>query len=864
MIAVLFIVAVLWFGFVLDDLFGLSRGDFLVRLAAAVALGCFGGAWIVFLISCVFGFGYPSVFLGLGLILGFNAVAWITRKRDFAWFASLRRFDRTFWLFSAVPVVLLTAYFTVCVRFDADGNIRFDGNTQDLAFHMATVSAFLNQDVFPPLNPQSGAAKLSYHFMANFFSAILCKGGFSLFYSIKIPMVLSAFALGTLVGRIFISTLRSRPAASIAGLQFFFGHVGVINQHFGLVGYPSGNGPVQLGSWANVEDHLLYPYFNFLNVVIDYFQPQLPFLIAFPLAALVLIALHHRFVNGSPLDKTAWLLLAVISFFPLFHIHSFLTLFPLVGLFILFARRPPPVVTQAPRLNWITQLLQKTLPPEALPSIAPVPRSTPALWQRTFVLKLLGLSLAILVVGLQLAFIFSQEKTAGFSGFDVAAHLGALPEIPDIPGLKRTLFWVRAAGLPFILGIIGFVLVLARFRSQDLVSRRHTLALAALFLTGTFYFFVINFYRFSPNWGDSNKFFLYWNLALCACSGWLLSLLWSGSRVRRAVVVTLVALGAIIPSAVEWTERASRQSEYLFTASDRLVADWIALNTPPDAVFLTANNTVHLVPALAGRRVVNGAYTRETGFGGEAIESLVAQAYREADPSLITSLRVTHVIVGPDEEGRYHINHPTWSRRHKVVYDQSSRNVRYTIYEVRDLSPDELRREREKENSRPFIWLSELTPTYVSQFGPLRYDKAFSLDPLILAKREFSHGLGTHAPSELHFDLDGRYTSFESVVGLDDSQAGGIGTIIFEVWVDDRRVFTSRKLRGGDLPEIVKADVTGARHLKLIVSDTGDNNHGDHANWADAKLVRIVPPSAPATDSPASPPPDAHNSPRTE
>ena len=670
MIAVLFIVAVLWFGFVLDDLFGLSRGDFLVRLAAAVALGCFGGAWIVFLISCVFGFGYPSVFLGLGLILGFNAVAWITRKRDFAWFASLRRFDRTFWLFSAVPVVLLTAYFTVCVRFDADGNIRFDGNTQDLAFHMATVSAFLNQDVFPPLNPQSGAAKLSYHFMANFFSAILCKGGFSLFYSIKIPMVLSAFALGTLVGRFFFSTLRSRPAACIAGLLFFFGHVGVINLLFGLVGYPSGNGPVQLGSWANVEDHLLYPYFNFLNVVIDYFQPQLPFLIAFPLAA--------------------------------------------------------------------------------------------------------------------------------------------------------------------------------------------------LFLTGTFYFFVINFYRFSPNWGDSNKFFLYWNLALCACSGWLLSLLWSGSRVRRAVVVTLVALGAIIPSAVEWTERASRQSEYLFTASDRLVADWIALNTPPDAVFLTANNTVHLVPALAGRRVVNGAYTRETGFGGEAIESLVAQAYREADPSLITSLRVTHVIVGPDEEGRYHINHPTWSRRHKVVYDQSSRNVRYTIYEVRDLSPDELRREREKENSRPFIWLSELTPTYVSQFGPLRYDKAFSLDPLILAKREFSHGLGTHAPSELHFDLDGRYTSFESVVGLDDSQAGGIGTIIFEVWVDDRRVFTSRKLRGGDLPEIVKADVTGARHLKLIVSDTGDNNHGDHANWADAKLVRIVPPSAPATDSPASPPPDAHNSPRTE
>ena len=844
MISVLFILAAVWFGLILDDFFGLSRGDLPVRLAAAFALGCFCSAWLVFLISLAFGgFGYAPVFTGLALILGFNVFAWKIQRRNIAWLASLRTFDRPFWLACGVPVLLITAYFCVCVRYDGIGNLRFDGNTQDMAFHMATVSAFLTQDVFPPLNPQSGAAKLSYHFMANFFSAILCKGGFSLFYSLKIPMVLAAFSLCTLVSRFFYSVLKSRAAACFAGLFFFFGHVGVVNLAFGLCGYPSGNGPVNLSSWANVEDHLVYPYYNFLNVIIDYFQPQLPFLLAFPLATLVLIALHRLYTTRAPLDKTAWFLLAIISFFPLFHIHSFLTICPLVGLFILFTRSPSdpssPVATAAPSTQpgWLARFIRRTLPPEAM-----IPGfRLPDFFHRGAWVKALTLLLAAIPVSLQLAFIFSQPKTAGFSGFDVPTQLGALPELPDVLHLKRLFFWVRVAGFPFVLGTLGWLLCLLHLRRQPAAARREALALAALFAVGVFYFFVINVYRFSPNWGDSNKFFLYWNLALCTYAGWLLSRLWDNSRAHRILAVTLVALGALIPSAAEFQLRLRRESETLFTASDQLAADWIKLNTPPDAVFLSANTVVHLVPALAGRRVVNGAYTRETGFADNSIEELVSQAYRDADPALITSLHVTHVIIGPSEEGRYHINRVTWDRRHRLIYDQTSRGVRYSIYQVRDFTPEDLRRERETLAAREFIWLSELTPDHVQQFGTLRYDQAFSRDPLTLATRVYPNGLGTHAPSEIHFDLDGRYTAFEATVGVDDSQIGGIGSVIFEVWVDDHLAFTSHTLRPGNLPEVVSVNLTDARRLKLVVTDAGDDNHGDHADWAGAKLLRKLP-----------------------
>jgi hypothetical protein len=36
----------------------------------------------------------------------------------------------------------------------------------------------------------------------------------------------------------------------------------------------------------------------------------------------------------------------------------------------------------------------------------------------------------------------------------------------------------------------------------------------------------------------------------------------------------------------------------------------------------------------------------------------------------------------------------------------------------------------------------------------------------------------------------------------------------------------------------VDLDISGARTLELIVGHSGDNINSDHANWADAKLLR--------------------------
>ena len=221
------------------------------------------------------------------------------------------------------------------------------------------------------------------------------------------------------------------------------------------------------------------------------------------------------------------------------------------------------------------------------------------------------------------------------------------------------------------------------------------------------------------------------------------------------------------------------------------------------------------------------------------VEYLVFRSYQEANPSLITTAKVNYVMVGPAEEGLYYVNRETMDRRFTTLYDQSSRGARYSIYEVRDQTAADILREQEYERSRPFVWLSELKPASVQQqYDTLKINKAVSLQPLTLHGKRYTSGLGTHANSEIRFALDGLYASVGTVIGLDDSQMGGIGTIVFKVWVDDRKVYASKVLRAGDIPQEVKVSVAGAKELRLVVTDAGDGNHFDHGDWADAKLLK--------------------------
>ena len=123
-------------------------------------------------------------------------------------------------------------------------------------------------------------------------------------------------------------------------------------------------------------------------------------------------------------------------------------------------------------------------------------------------------------------------------------------------------------------------------------------------------------------------------------------------------------------------------------------------------------------------------------------------------------------------------------------------------------------------------------------WGDFRQNESAGGGPLKLAGTVFPKGIGSHAYSELAFDLtDKGYKRFYAQVGHDD---GGHDTVTeFNVLLDNEVVFTSGDMAKGQAPQVVDLDVSNAKEIRLIVDIGSDKKpEGDHANWANACFIK--------------------------
>ena len=81
-------------------------------------------------------------------------------------------------------------------------------------------------------------------------------------------------------------------------------------------------------------------------------------------------------------------------------------------------------------------------------------------------------------------------------------------------------------------------------------------------------------------------------------------------------------------------------------------------------------------------------------------------------------------------------------------------------------------------------------------WGRVQVDRSVEERPLTIAGRTFQRGVGTHAHSVLHLALDGCVERFTAHVGVDDETAGK-GSVRFKVYSDQRRLFDSGVISGG-------------------------------------------------------------------
>jgi hypothetical protein len=147
-------------------------------------------------------------------------------------------------------------------------------------------------------------------------------------------------------------------------------------------------------------------------------------------------------------------------------------------------------------------------------------------------------------------------------------------------------------------------------------------------------------------------------------------------------------------------------------------------------------------------------------------------------------------------------------------------------------------------NIFPSQQLSSLQPTLSSNgWGGFERDSSNGEIPagdghvISLSSIPYLRGLGVHAPSDLSFALRGNCLgNFVADVGIDD-EVGAAGSVVFQVFADGVAVFDSGTMHGGDARRAVNVSIIDVQTLRLVVSDAGDGEDYDHADWGSARVT---------------------------
>jgi alpha-galactosidase len=135
------------------------------------------------------------------------------------------------------------------------------------------------------------------------------------------------------------------------------------------------------------------------------------------------------------------------------------------------------------------------------------------------------------------------------------------------------------------------------------------------------------------------------------------------------------------------------------------------------------------------------------------------------------------------------------------------------------------------------VWLDELDLSAATQgYGTPRKNRTVDNKTFTIAGKTFERGFGTHSVSSLLIILDGKAKSFTAKVGMDDEVAGQRPASEFVVIGDGKTLWSSGVMHLGDSAKACSVDLSGVKKVELLVTDGGNGNYYDHADWVNAKF----------------------------
>ncbi len=134
------------------------------------------------------------------------------------------------------------------------------------------------------------------------------------------------------------------------------------------------------------------------------------------------------------------------------------------------------------------------------------------------------------------------------------------------------------------------------------------------------------------------------------------------------------------------------------------------------------------------------------------------------------------------------------------------------------------------------VQLEDLDLSHITQeWGDPHKNRSVEGHRLSVGGQSYARGIGTHAVSHFNILLDGKAWSFKAKCGVDD-EATPQGSVVFQVWADGKQVAATPLIRRGAAAKEIDANLTGVKLLTLVVTDGGDGNDNDHADWLEPTI----------------------------
>lgn len=532
-----------------------------------------------------------------------------------------------------LPIILLFLFFfwlffnllSSRMLFPGEKGLYSGGSTWgDLAFHLSLISSFVWGGNSPssPFNPTYFGEKLTYPFIPDLISAYLIKMGMSLRWSLIVPSLIFLLILVFLIYFLTLKITKSKIGAILTPFIFFFNGSILGTYYFWQDFKESGLSFFSfLGNLQKQYAHLEKYNLHFSNIICDYLLPQRAIIFGLVLGVISLYFLWKYFEGKEKKDllKTG----LIVGFLPLIHTHTFLAIVLVAGFLGLIELFSNLKNFKKIIFDWLYFLIP------------------------------------IILIALPQIFWLGILEKKGFWHFQI----GWMKSEENI-----FLFWFKNLGLYLVLIILAFI-----FAKNEL--KIFYLPFLGLFL-------ISNLIIFQPDDYDNMKIMLFWFLLSCLLIANLFQQILNRFSLKGLFIIIPIFLLLIVTGVLS-VYRESYTKWLMFSNEDIKVAEFIKENTPKDSIFLTSDKHNHLVPCLAGRKILMGyrgwLWTHGIDYRQREKDVLTMFSGKIGAKNLIENYGIDYVFIGHSERKNFNANDLFFNQNYSLVFN--SEDIK--IYKVK-------------------------------------------------------------------------------------------------------------------------------------------------------------------------------------